>query len=99
MSTVLIQNIKSLLQADQQPVRGSQMQHVPRIDDAWVFIRDGVISSFGKMTEMPADLHPEVIKDASGRIVMPAFCDSHTHLVYAGQIGHGPQLAVHGGPG
>ena len=75
MSTLLIQNIKTLLQVDQDPVRGKVMHTIPSIEDAWLFIKEGLISDFGKMNALPEDLHPEVIKDAGGRIVMPAFCD------------------------
>lgn len=84
MSTLLIKNIKSLLQVNQQPVRGVQMNTVPAIDDAWLYIKDGLIHSFGSMHDGLPDVHPERIKDASGRLILPAFCDSHTHIVYAG---------------
>ena len=84
MPTLLIKNIKSLVQVNQQPVRGVQMNTVPSIENAWLFIKDGFIHSFGSMNDGLPELHPETIKDASGRLILPAFCDSHTHIVYAG---------------
>ncbi len=84
MPTLLIKNIKSLVQVNQQPVRGVQMNTVPSIENAWLFIKDGFIHSFGSMNDGLPELHPETIKDGSGRLILPAFCDSHTHIVYAG---------------
>ncbi len=58
------------------------MSSVETISDAYLVVEDGKISSFGKMSCLPEDLG-EVI-DAEGGFVMPTFCDSHTHIVYAG---------------
>lgn len=88
---ILIKNIKELLQTDndlKQKVCGAEMAFLPSLKDAYLFIEDGLIKDFGKMSDlMDRDfingLDYRVI-DASGRMVMPAFCDSHTHLVYDG---------------
>ncbi len=83
---VFIKNIKSLLQVDRrekQYIAGAEMQELPSIDDAWLLIADDKIHSYGKMENVPEInlLETEVI-DAGGCIVLPAFCDSHTHLVF-----------------
>lgn len=82
---VLITNIKSLLQVRPQgvlKVSGAEMAELPSIDNAWLSIQDGVISGFGPMDSCPEDTPAQHI-DATGKIVFPSWCDSHTHLVYA----------------
>ena len=63
-------------------LKGAQMRHLQSIDNAYLFAEDGIIKSFGPDTECPVERADEII-DCTGRIVMPAFCDSHTHLVFA----------------
>ena len=58
------------------------MATLPSIEDAWLIVENELIHSFGKMSELPAAAADEYI-DASGRFVLPAWCDSHTHLVFA----------------
>lgn len=67
------------------PLRGKEMAELPVLEDAYLLVEDGLIAGYGKMAEMPASLqnHPQVV-DATGRLVMPAWCDSHTHLVFPG---------------
>lgn len=63
------------------------MSHVESIDDAYLLLRDGLIEDFGPMSQLPdnASLSPNTLMlNAQGRLVLPSFCDSHTHLVYAG---------------
>jgi imidazolonepropionase len=88
---ILIKNIKSLVQVEENPVRwlaGKEMSVLETLENSWLFVADGKIKDFGKMTgegySKIKSLHPQRIIDADGRIVMPAFCDPHTHLVYAG---------------
>ncbi len=91
---ILIRNIKALLQVDKgdrKKVCGEKMSDLPVLDDAYLFIDKGMIKGYGRMHELKespygkyegqSDVH-EI--DASGRMVMPSFCDSHTHIVYAG---------------
>jgi imidazolonepropionase len=83
-NSVLIKNISRLVQVNQNPVKGKEMNTVPSLEDAWLYIKNGIIYSLGKMSDkLPVD-DGAVIKDAAGKIVMPCFCDSHTHIVYAG---------------
>jgi imidazolonepropionase len=64
------------------------MSHLNTIQDAWLLIDGDRILDFGKMSDFdPASgiRHPaSIVIDASGKMVFPSFCDSHTHLVYAG---------------
>ncbi len=77
-------NIGRLLQVEQQPVKGKMMQNVPSIENAWLEIKDGLIYNFGKMPyEKGASTITDQV-DAAGRYVLPCWCDSHSHIVYAG---------------
>ncbi|HOG41972.1 MAG TPA: imidazolonepropionase [Bacteroidales bacterium] len=89
MSSLLIVNIGKLVQVREQtcsPLRGAQMDILPAIDDAFLFSEKGKIAAFGSMSELPQSFPRSADKviDAAGRMVLPAFCDCHTHLVYAG---------------
>ena len=85
---VLIKNIKGLLQVREgnEPfVSGSDMSGLPMLEDAWLLTRGDVISDYGLMNDLDAAAMAGgelSVIDAGGRYVMPAFCDSHTHLVY-----------------
>ena len=74
-----------MLIAEQEPtswVAGKEMCSVNALSDAWLAIENGLIACFGEGEVIPfAD---DEVLDCKGGIVMPAFCDSHTHLVYAG---------------
>lgn len=88
MSAILIKNIKKLVQVDEPSasprsvIKGEAMRHLPCIDNGWLLIKGDKISGFGKMETCP-DSVGEVI-DAHGKMVFPSWCDSHTHLVFAG---------------
>lgn len=62
--------------------QGAEMSETGILKDAWIRIEDGLIMDFGPMSECP-ETGSDVL-DADGGMVMPAFCDSHTHVVYAG---------------
>lgn len=84
----LIKNIKSLLQVEQGTERksrvyGKEMALLPQVENAWLLLEDGLIYSFGAMEDFNADAHTDEVIDASGRLVLPSWCDSHTHLVFA----------------
>ncbi len=84
----LITHIKQLVQVEQTPrkwVAGKDMAHLDTISNAYLWVEDGRISGFGKMENLkypPGEDLKEI--NADGRLVLPCFCDSHTHLVYAG---------------
>lgn len=83
---LLLTNIKELLQVrDAAPkmVSGTQMSILPTIKNAWILLEDDSISDYGKMEDLQPTKVDETI-DCSGKIVLPSWCDSHTHLVYAG---------------
>jgi imidazolonepropionase len=86
--SLLICNIKKLLQVSRHAPefrKGSDMQTLPSLENAWLYCEGEKIVDFGPMKEMPSEfLSSDTVFDASGRMVMPAYCDSHTHLVYAG---------------
>ena len=81
----LITNIKELLQvreANLIKVSGREMRDLPTIKNAFLLLEDDLISDYGEMQNLPK-INPDVMIDANGRIVLPAWCDSHTHIVYA----------------
>ncbi|MGS2741160.1 imidazolonepropionase [Sinomicrobium sp. M5D2P17] len=83
---VLIKNIRQLLQVRNNHVKklsGSEMKDLPIVEDAFLLIENGSIADYGKMKDLP-DIETDEVIDASGKLVMPAWCDSHTHIVYAG---------------
>lgn len=81
MHTTLIRNIQNLVIGHEKLVRGPAMATLPTIEDAYLLITNGKISAYGPSNKAP-ERADEVI-DASGRMVLPSFVDSHTHLVYA----------------
>lgn len=87
MPQLLIKNIgllRGILQPGCDRLRGRQMDYVDQIADAWLAVEGGNIAAFGPAVECPADDRFERVIDARGAIVAPTFCDSHTHIVYAG---------------
>jgi imidazolonepropionase len=86
MHHLLITNIGRLCQVEKgKPktrVAGKDMAVLPSIENAWLYMEDHKIHSFGKMDDMDF-VQAEDSYDAEGRMIMPAFVDSHTHLVFA----------------
>ena len=85
MQTLFI-HIKELLQVRPlgiSKVSGSEMAILPKIDNAFLLIKDNVIADFGSMENCP-NLENAKIIDASGKVILPTWVDSHTHIVYAG---------------
>jgi len=82
---LIIKNIKELLMTEDKPrefVAGEDMSTINRIQNAWLAIKGDKIAGFGPMKDIPKAHCQEL--DATNKLVLPAFCDSHTHLVYAG---------------
>jgi imidazolonepropionase len=96
---ILIKNIKGLVQVREGSVKaiaGSDMAHLPILDDAYLGVKDGLIVAYGAMADLsgkhhrgeaeqiPIDISSAAqVIDATGRFVLPSFVDSHTHLVFA----------------
>lgn len=83
---LLITNIKELLQVRDTHIdklSGSEMATLPSLQNAWLYLENDTIKGFGTMDSCPNLPQAELI-DATGKTVLPAWCDSHTHLVYAG---------------
>ncbi len=91
---ILIRNIKELVQVaydSREKVSGKDMADLQTLKNAYLFIEDGLIRAFGKMeTFAQSEIYNQAtqsdvkVADASGRMVFPSFCDSHTHIVYDG---------------
>lgn len=85
--TILIKNIKELLQIRDPSVKkvsGKEMNELPGISNAYILVRDRLIEKFGTMESLGELPTADAVVDASGRYVLPCWCDSHTHIVYAG---------------
>ncbi|MGV3629571.1 MAG: imidazolonepropionase [Bacteroidota bacterium] len=88
MSKILIKNSKGLVQVGEnlpKRVCGSDMAQLPILENAYLAIEDGIIVDYGTMDEWGGitDWRGIDVIDAEGKYVLPAFCDSHTHLVFA----------------
>ena len=82
----LIINIKELIQIRDRNISflsAKEMDTLPSINNAYLLIENGKISEFGKMSEISKIDNVETI-DAKNKIVLPCWCDSHTHSVYTG---------------
>ncbi|MDN3657094.1 imidazolonepropionase [Ferruginibacter paludis] len=87
MSATLITNIQQLVNVREQSdlLCGSNMATLPCIENAFVLIEDGIVADYGAMyeVELKAPHLPKHIIDAQDSFVLPAWCDSHTHIVFA----------------
>ncbi len=83
-NTLLIHNIKTLVQVreNKAPISGLAMAELPCLENAWLLLENKKIKDFGKMDNCPE--RADQIIDATDRMVFPCWCDSHTHLVFAG---------------
>ena len=85
--TTLITNIKTLFGTREEHalLRGAELSRLPFIDDAFVLVEGGIIAAYGPMYELDEQVpnQPPAQIDAHGQLVLPAWCDSHTHLVFA----------------
>lgn len=84
MTTLLI-NIKELIQVRENnilKVAGKDMQELPTIKNAFLLIKDDLILEYGDMDNAPTEADKTI--DCSGKMILPTWCDSHTHIVYAG---------------
>ncbi len=85
MASILIRNIKSLVgvrDANERYVSGAAMKDLGVIDHAYLLIENGLIKAYGPDSDAPENAGETI--DATGKFVFPCWCDSHTHIVYAG---------------
>lgn len=84
---LLITNIRQLVNVRETAtlLRGAELAHLPLIEDAWLLIKDGRIQEYGKMNTLASREFREAkdLYDARGATILPAWCDSHTHIVFA----------------
>ena len=83
---VVFKNIQQLLQIREpgiSKIAGRDMKKLPVLNNAYLITENEKIADFGSMDQLP-DVEADVSIDASGKVILPAWCDSHTHLVYAG---------------
>ena len=84
--TTLVTNINQLVGVREETkiLRGKELANLPSIANAYLIIEDGVIADYGKMQNPKSKIqNPKFEVDANGQFVLPAWCDSHTHLVFA----------------
>jgi imidazolonepropionase len=85
--TTLITNISQLINTREETVllRGAALANLPSIENAFLLIEDGIIADYGHMYELELKVPhlPKNIIDADGQFILPTWCDSHTHLVFA----------------
>ena len=85
--TTLVTNIQQLIGTREETklLRGSGLSQLPSIENAFLLIEDGIIADYGAMYELEIKVPqlPKHMIDAQGQLVLPAWCDSHTHIVFA----------------
>ena len=84
---LLVTNIATLVcdRLARPRLQGREMGELETLDDAYLMADDGVVSEFGLMADLPTDgIRADVTIDAKGGMVLPSWCDPHTHIVYAG---------------
>jgi len=88
MASQILKHIKQLVnvRADTGPLYGKQLANLPVVEDAYLITEGEEIAAFGKMSALKNDQTglPKDQLDCSGRLVLPCWCDSHTHIVFAG---------------
>lgn len=94
---LLVKNIAKIVGVDpacRERVAGAEMDRLGTFDNGWLTVRDGRFERWGGGAEMPAGADVEV--DARGGMLLPSFCDSHTHIVYAGSREREFEDKIHG---
>jgi imidazolonepropionase len=83
----LVTNIQQLIGTREENtlLRGKALAHLPSIENAFVLVEDGIIAEYGAMYELELKVPhlPQNIVDAAGQFILPCWCDSHTHIVFA----------------
>lgn len=88
--TTLVTNIKQLIGVREETkiLRGNELANLPSVPNAYLIIEDGAIAEYGEMKQFQnriPKLRDEIRNsiDATNQFILPAWCDSHTHLVFA----------------
>ncbi|MEO8710570.1 MAG: imidazolonepropionase [Parafilimonas sp.] len=83
--SLLITNIRLLVNVreNNRLLRGTELSHLPCIENAYLIIEDGRISAYGEMKQLSTINSQLSTIDANSAYVLPCWCDSHTHLVFA----------------
>jgi imidazolonepropionase len=84
----LYSNIKQILQIEhiheeKKIVKGLDMKTLPTIENAFLLVKDGLIKDFGEMKNLTNELIADQTIDCTGKMILPTWVDSHTHLVYS----------------
>ena len=85
--SLIVYNIGMLVQIRDPNVAfaaGKEMSDLPVLENGWLLIGDEIIAAYGTMDQMPSFGSDIIRLDACGGFLFPAFCDPHTHLVFAG---------------
>ncbi len=83
MNRTLIKNIHLVnVREDNKLLRGQELAQLPIIENGFILIEEGKIKNYGLMENIPSITEEEII-DGEGRYLIPSWCDSHTHLVFA----------------
>jgi imidazolonepropionase len=77
-----IEKLAGITNNVQSPLRGNELKNFEQISNAWLLVKDGLIAGFGKMENLPSYTVDEII-NCEHQTILPTWCDSHTHLVYA----------------
>jgi len=83
---ICLTHIKELVQVRENPplfLKGEEMNILPSLKNAWLLLENDRILDFGSMDTLP-EISAEKTIDCTSKMVLPAWCDSHTHIVYAG---------------
>jgi imidazolonepropionase len=83
---MLIINIKGLVGVhpkEKLTLRGSELANLPILENAWLLLENGLIKDFGLMSEIPSQISNLNTINAEGKFVLPSWCDSHSHIVFA----------------
>lgn len=86
MPATIITNIKLLVNTPEENklLRGKELSFLPCIENAYLIIENGIITEYGEMDNLPwTDEASDTIIDVTGQMILPTWCDSHTHLVFA----------------
>ena len=84
--SIIIKNIKQIIGIQSKFIKklsGQEMSTLNTIENAYLIIKDGLIAEYGEMANCPDNSFKKTI-DATGKLLFPSWCDSHTHIVYAG---------------